>query len=161
MSYTKSQLSYLVILRMLIGWHFLYEGIVKVWSPEWSAKGYLMSSEWIFKGIFQAMAEYDGPLLVIDFLNAWGLTIIGLFLVLGFLDRGVAVAGAILLGFYYLAHPPLIGLESPLPTEGSYLFVNKNLIELFALLVLSAFPTGHLIGVDYLIDKFRGKGASE
>ena len=28
--YTNTQLTALVILRILIGWHFLYEGIVKV-----------------------------------------------------------------------------------------------------------------------------------
>ncbi|GAG09256.1 unnamed protein product, partial [marine sediment metagenome] len=37
------------------------------------------------------------------------------------------------------------------PVEGSYLIVNKNLIEMCALFVLTIFPTGTIIGLDRLI----------
>lgn len=161
LTYTKNQLTYLVILRMLIGWHFLYEGIVKMWNPQWSAKGYLLSSEWIFGWLFQSMAANDSILSIINFLNIWGLTLIGLFLILGFSVRIASIAGVVLLGFYYLAHPPLIGMSGALPTEGSYLIVNKTLIELFALLVISVFPTSQLIGIDLIIKKFQKQPATE
>lgn len=154
--YSKNQITLLVILRMLIGWHFLYEGIVKVYNPEWSAKGYLMSSEGIFQGVFQSLAASEGMLNLVDFLNQWGLVAIGLSLLLGLFTRPFTVAGALLLAMYYLAHPPFAGLESPMPTEGSYLIVNKNLIEMFALLVLVVFPTSQIIGVDRLIQKWKG-----
>jgi thiosulfate dehydrogenase [quinone] large subunit len=61
------------------------------------------------------------------------------------------VAGIILLGFYYLSHPPIIGADYALPSEGSYLWVNKNLLELFSLAVLFVFPTSRIIGIDRLI----------
>jgi thiosulfate dehydrogenase [quinone] large subunit len=35
-----------------------------------------------------------------------------------------------------------------MPTEGSYLIVNKILIELAALLVILAYPTGQVFGLD-------------
>jgi len=38
----------LTVLRILIGWHFLYEGIAKLLSPAWTAKYYLLGSNWIF-----------------------------------------------------------------------------------------------------------------
>ena len=34
-TYSESQLTGLVILRILIGWHFLYEGISKLINPYW------------------------------------------------------------------------------------------------------------------------------
>ncbi|MFC2090769.1 DoxX family protein, partial [Bacteroidota bacterium] len=42
----------LLTLRTFIGWHFLYEGIVKLASPTWSAHDYLLNSKWIFSGFF-------------------------------------------------------------------------------------------------------------
>jgi len=38
------------ILRIFIGWHFLYEGLAKLFSP-WSSAGYLMESQWLFSGV--------------------------------------------------------------------------------------------------------------
>ena len=81
----------------------------------------------------------------------WGLTIIGLALILGLFTRYFCYAGIFLIALYYLAVPPFIGYNYSLPLEGSYLLVNKNLIELVALLVLVAFPTSHIIGLDRLI----------
>ena len=45
MHYRRAQLFALVLLRLLIGWHFYYEGLIKVFSSTWSGKRYLMSSE--------------------------------------------------------------------------------------------------------------------
>ena len=46
-----------------------------------------------------------------------------------------------------------------MPSEGSYLIVNKVLIELVALVVLLAFTTGRVVGIDRLIAKKRQSGA--
>ena len=42
----------LTILRIFVGWHFLYEGIVKLFNPEWSSASYLMESKWLLSGFF-------------------------------------------------------------------------------------------------------------
>lgn len=47
-SYSNIQLTFLVILRVLIGWYFLYEGLAKVFTPNWTAFGYLIDSKGIF-----------------------------------------------------------------------------------------------------------------
>jgi len=44
-------------------------------------------------------------------------------------------------------------LEYSKPGEGSYIIVNKNLIEACALFVLYYFPTSHLIGLDRILSK--------
>jgi thiosulfate dehydrogenase [quinone] large subunit len=41
--------------------------------------------------------------------------------------------------------------------EGSYLLINKTLIEMVALIVLLYFPTGKVIGIDRLLFK-RAEG---
>ena len=148
--YSRFQLVSLVALRMLIGWHFLYEGIAKLLNPYWTSAGYLQAAQGPFADAFVALAADPGTLGVVDALNKWGLVIIGAALVIGFGARMAAFLGAALLFLYYLANPPLLGVETSIPTEGSYLFVNKVLIEMVALLVLLAFPTSHLVGLDRL-----------
>jgi thiosulfate dehydrogenase (quinone) large subunit len=149
--YSRPQLWLLTALRMAIGWHFLYEGVVKLWSPNWSAGGYLMGASGPLAGLFQAMASSPQALSAVDLLNAWGLTLVGLGFMLGSFTRLAAIGGMILLAFYYLAQPPLFGASYGTPTEGSYLLVNKNLIELLAIAVLYHFPTGHRLGLDRLL----------
>jgi thiosulfate dehydrogenase [quinone] large subunit len=67
---------------------------------------------------------------------------------LGLLTRTATVAAMVLLFLYYIAAPPFASYAYAMPTEGSYLVVNKVLIELVALAVLFAFPTGKLFGLD-------------
>lgn len=150
-SYSNWQLTSLVILRVALGWNFFYEGLAKLMDPDWTAMGYLLDSKWIFAGIFHSMASNPSVLSVVDFLNIWGLILIGLGLMLGLFTRLSAIGGMVLLGFYYLSHPPLAGLGYIIPSEGNYLIVNKTLIELFAMWMLYHFPTGKEIGLDRFI----------
>ena len=145
----KKLSSYLLtILRILVGWHFLYEGIIKLITPGWSAKYYLLGSKWIFAGLFHWMASSPGVLKAVDFLNIWGLILIGLSLMIGLFIRWSSVAGAILLFFYFVAYPPFFGFTLGVVTEGNYQWVDKNLIELFVLIVFATLPADYLFGAD-------------
>ena len=86
-NYTKAQLTWLLVLRTFIGWHFLYEGMVKVLNPHWTATSYLMDSQGMFRSIFIDMAGNAGTMKYIDFLNEWALVLIGLGLLLGCFTR--------------------------------------------------------------------------
>jgi thiosulfate dehydrogenase [quinone] large subunit len=156
---TKFQGWSLVILQILIGWHFFYEGLAKLINPYWSSTGYLAGAEWWFGGIFRDLAASPTAITVIDFLNMWGLTLIGLALFLGLLTRPALIAGMALLFLYYIAAPPFPAYSYAMPAEGSYLVVNKILIELVAMAVLLAFPTNKLFGLDRLIP-WKGRGES-
>lgn len=153
--YTSLQLISLVVLRILIGWHFLYEGLVKLLNPYWSSAGYLVESKWVFSDWFISIVTNPTALKIVDFLNIWGLICIGLGLIAGCLTRIASISGIVLLFLYYVSNPPFIGFHYSAPAEGSYLIVNKNLIEMVALIVLTLFPTGIIVGVDRLI--FRKK----
>ena len=156
-AYSGSQLFGLVILRILIGWHFLYEGISKLVNPYWSSAAYLLDSKWIFSSLAERIVANPTLLEFTDSVNMWGLTIVGLSLLLGFMSRYGAIAGLVFILLYYIFAPPFIGLEYSKPGEGSYIIVNKNLIEACALYVLYLFPTSQLIGLDRLISSIQSK----
>lgn len=156
-NYSKSQLYLLVALRVVIGWHFLYEGIVKLANPNWSSVGFLLDSQGIFSGFFHSLASNPDVLSVVDTLNIAALTLIGLGLILGSFTRLATISGIVLLAFYYLSHPPFVGLKYAMPMEGNYLVVSKNLIELMALCVLLVFPTGTILGLDRMNYLIRNK----
>lgn len=149
--YSFLQVTALVLLRLLIGWHFLYEGFVKLLNPNWSSVGYLLDSKGMFSNYFTDLASKPDMLNIIDTINIWGLILIGAGLILGSFTRLATFFGIILLAFYYLSHPQLIDLKYAMPSEGSYLFVDKILIELAAMIVLLFFPTGRIIGIDNLL----------
>lgn len=153
MIYSRAQLSWLVVLRLAIGWHFLYEGLVKLMNPNWSSVGFLLDSGGFMKGFFNMLADNPTAVNIIDQLNIWGLILIGLGLILGFLTRPAIIFGVTLLAMYYLSHPPFVGIRYAVPSEGSYLIINKTLIELFALCVLYVFPSSNDIGLDRFICK--------
>ncbi len=153
--YTSIQTTGLVVLRMLIGWHFLYEGVVKVLNPKWTSYAYLMDSKGFMSSLFQSLAENTNALKTVDFMNEWGLVFIGLALICGCFARMATIGAMIMLAFYYLSHPPFIGANYLMPSEGSYLWVDKNLIEMAALFVLFIFPTSRYVGLDRYIFKMK------
>jgi uncharacterized membrane protein YphA (DoxX/SURF4 family) len=84
---------------------------------------------------------------VVDRMIMWSLALVGVCLLAGFLTEPAAVAGAAILAVFYLAAPPWPGLPAA-GTEGHYIFVNRNLIEMFAVLLLMAARAGRWAGLD-------------
>ena len=147
----------LTILRIFVGWHFLYEGITKVSDPTWSAAAYLAESRWILSGFFHWIVATPSALKVVNFLNAWGLLLIGLGLFLGLYTRFLSISGAFLLLLYYIVNPPFVIYGQTMATEGSYMIVDKNFIEMCALIVLAILPRNSLFGLDTLGFLLRNK----
>jgi thiosulfate dehydrogenase [quinone] large subunit len=158
MNYSQYQLVSLTVLRVLIGWHFLYEGISKLISPYWSSAAYLLDSKWLLSGVATTIVSNPTLLSFSDYINMWGLTAVGALLILGLFSRYATVAGLVLVLLYYFFAPPFTGLEYSKPAEGSYLIVNKNLIEACALWVLFMFPSSDIIGLDRFFKEQINKG---
>ncbi len=144
-SFKNSQLNALVLMRLFIGWHFLYEGTLKLFNSNWTSKAYLLSAEGFMKPFFVWLGS-DSMINMVDMLNIICLLLVGLTLLLGYLERTGAIAGIILLLLYYLAHPAFPGMVQ-VGTEGSYWIINKNLIEAAALLVIYQIPTANHFGL--------------
>jgi len=150
---SRLQMTSVVVLRILIGWHFLYEGVAKLTKPDWSAAGFLKQARGPLADLFHGMAANPNLLEIVNPLNMWGLTLIGLGLVLGCFTHSAAAAGILIVLLYYLCNPPFVGYFYSLPTEGSYLIVNKNLVELGALAVVLVTGSGRVAGLDRIIHR--------
>jgi len=121
---------------MVLGWHFLYEGLWKLSQSGWSAVDYLRLSRWIGSPLFQAIAEDPTWLRLCNLLTMWGLALIGLGLLSGVLARAAAGFGMLMLAFFYVAQPPF------LVTGGAhhFLFLDYNVIEAVALFAVACCP---------------------
>jgi thiosulfate dehydrogenase (quinone) large subunit len=141
----------ITLLRVVVGWHFLYEGVAKLTSPSWSAAGYLKQARGPFADLFRSLASQPNLLANADLITMWGLTLVGVFLILGLFTRLASLAGIGFILLFYLCNPPLVGYFYSIPTEGSYLIVNKNLVELCALVVILVTDSGRFAGLDRLL----------
>lgn len=147
----------LFCLRLALGWQILYEGLAKVLTPNWTSAPYLVMSHGIFSSFFHWLSSSPGLLRTADLLNIWGLMLIGLALVLGCFTRFASASGILLLALYYLAHPPLIQTDPRIPLEGHYLFVNKTVVEMVALVVFLGLPSDLLWGLDRFFQRRPAK----
>lgn len=155
---SRAQQIALVVLRSLIGWHFLYEGYYKTllpgWDragqplPDWTSAGYLAAAGGPLAPFFHwlASSSYVG---LVDGLVIAALIAAGLSLLLGLFTQAGAWIALGLLSLFYLAQIPLAGRPVP-GMEGAALLVNKTLIEWGAVLTVLVFRTGQIAGLDLL-----------
>ncbi|UII79857.1 DoxX subfamily [Flagellimonas sp. CMM7] len=142
-TYSKLQLIVLTGLRIAIGWHFLQEGLNKVYQPDWSAKTFLEASNNLCSFLFHYIAENEMLLEISDSVNQWGQVIIGVSLILGLLSKPLKYFGVLLLFLYYLCSFSL----------GTAHIINSIVIELLALCILILFPTSYKTGLDSFLIK--------
>ena len=155
----------LFLLRVLVGWHFLYEGYFKLVVPAWAHDGARLSS-WSSAGYPNQASGPLGALLrrlmsagwtpTIDVLVTGALLAIGLSLILGLFTRWGCAGALFLLTLFYVTAIPLDGV----PQEGSPgadLIVNKTLIEWAAVAVLWSFRAGEIGGIDFLLRRRPGE----
>ena len=71
--YTKAQMTWLMMLRLFIGWHFMYEGLVKIMNPKWTSLPYLLDSKGPAASFFIKLTQDDSLMTTINFLNEWAL----------------------------------------------------------------------------------------
>jgi len=93
----------------------------------------------------------------IDGIVKYGLTAVGVGLLIGLFTRLSCFGGVLLLLMFYLAMPPWPGLGDSM-ARGHYLFINENIIESLALLAIAfSHPAGRY-GLDTWISSFRRGG---
>ncbi len=91
----------------------------------------------------------------LDFSVAWGLTAIGVCLILGLFTRPAALGGAVFLVFVLLTQPPWPTIYPPAPeVVGHALVVDKNFVEMMALLLLASTAVGRWGGLDYFVENY-------
>ncbi len=130
----------LLLLRVAMGWLFFYAGITKVLDSEWSAAGYLAGAK-NFTGFYSWLAS-ESILPITNFLNEWGLTLLGLALILGAFVRLSSLLGAGMMILYYL-----VILDYPHPNAHAYI-VDEHIIYALVLLFFAATQAGRFWGID-------------
>lgn len=128
------------LLRLSLGWIFFWAGISKVADPSWSAAGFLKKA-----GTFQqffAMWTTPGVLPITNFLNEWGLLLIGLSLIVGLFVRLSSFFGILLMTLYYFAH-----LRFPYP-DATSLLVDSHVVYALLLGYFMAIRAGRIYGLD-------------
>ena len=151
MTFARGPMIAITVLRVLVGWHFLYEGLSKLTAPAFTAAGYLKQAKGPLAGAFHSLANSPDMLANANLITMWGLAIVGACLILGLFTRLASLAGIAFVLMFYLAAPPWIGYFYAIPTEGSYLIVNKNLVEVAALAVIFFTGSGRFAGLDRIL----------
>lgn len=129
---TNFQKVSLFLLRVGLGALFFWAGWVKIIDPQWSAAGYIAGSKTL-TGFYSWLLQ-PGILPIINFLNEWGLMLIGLALILGIFVRLASFFGIVIMILYYI---PIY-----LPANG---FIDMHIIYSLVFLVFMAFGAGKIL----------------
>ena len=130
----------LFVLRLSLGWLFFYAGIVKILNPQWSAAGYLKGAK-TFPAFYNWLTQPD-IMPIINFINEWGLTLIGVSLILGLFVRISSFSGALLMILYYF---PV--LDFPKAGASGFL-VDEHIIYILVFLLLAGLRAGSFWGLE-------------
>ena len=127
---------YIFFLRISLGILFFYAGITKVLNPNWSAEGYLKGAK-TFSEFYNFLLQ-PNLLPIINFVNEWGLTLLGASLLLGIFVRLSSKLGALLMLLYYIPilHFPYVG------TGKMSFLVDEHIILISSLLLLGSLKAG-------------------
>ncbi len=136
---TKFQKISLFLLRISLGWLMFYAGITKVLNPSWSAAGYLNSAK-TFHSLFAWFAS-PNILPVTNFLNQWGLTLLGASLILGIFVRFSSALGMALMFLYYL---PILDF----PIAGRSYIIDEHIIYTLVLFYFASVKAGRVYGLE-------------
>ena len=80
---------------------------------------------------------------------------------MGLLARWASIFGALMLLFYFIAYPPIPGYMIGVISEGSYLWVNKTMIEFFVLVTFAFVSSDYFFGIDRLYKRWKDEKARQ
>jgi uncharacterized membrane protein YphA (DoxX/SURF4 family) len=95
---------------------------------------------------------------LMDFAVTWSLTAIGFCMIVGFCNRLACLGGAGFLVAVLLTQPPWPQIYPPAPAVvGHALIVDKNFVEMMAMLALACLPVGRWGGLDAFLYRWFGR----
>jgi len=142
---------FVLALRLLFGFAFLYAGLEKVIASGWTAAGYLTNVaaangnplEWMYAW----MAATPWFVAFVDVAVPWGEVLIGLGLIVGALTRLAAFFGAFMMLLFYFGNWSI-----------EHGVVNSDLAYVLVFLAIAAFGAGRILGLDAYIEKMEVGG---
>jgi len=139
---------FVLSLRLMMGWAFLYSGVEKIMASGWSAQGYLANVaaangnplEWMFA--WMAATPW-----FVEFANLavpWGEFLIGLGLLVGALVRLAAFFGALMMLMFYFGNWSV-----------EHGVINGDFAYMLVFLAVAAFGAGRILGLDRFIENYE------
>lgn len=116
-----------------------YAGLSHLIDSSWSAEGYLRGAK-LLPELYTWFAS-PAVLPYINFINAWGLTLLGVSLIFGALIKYSAPLGALMMLLYYIP----LGIIHP---DAHSMIVDDHIIFIFILLYLAQVGAGKIWGFD-------------
>ena len=133
------------LLRIFVGWMFLYAGSWQI-LQNYSAAGFLTHVK-TFHDFFAVFAT-PSMLPITDFLMKWGHLLIGLSLVSGLMVRISGPFGILIMIMYHFAH-----MDWPFIGDHLSLFIDYHLVYATVIVYLIAHRAGHVWGLDGLVER--------
>lgn len=134
---------WIFLMRLVMGWVFLYAGLQKILQGNWTAEKFLTSLNGPFASFFHQMAGNH----FIDWLNMIGLILIGTALVLGIFVRWTSFWAIILMVLYYLAQFP--------PRQDYLVLFDEHIVYIFIFVGFMIFGSGKFWAIDNLLEKSK------
>jgi thiosulfate dehydrogenase (quinone) large subunit len=147
MTESKLDRGVIFILRILMGWTFLYAGLWQI-RDNYDTAGFL-NHVVTFHDFFAVFAK-PAVLPYTDFLVKWGHLLIGLSLISGLLVRVSGPFAILLMITYYFAH-----MEFPYVENKFNYIVDYHLVYATVLVFLIAHRAGHVWGLDGLAQRMN------
>jgi thiosulfate dehydrogenase [quinone] large subunit len=141
MNDTALQRTLIFLMRVSLGWVFLWAAIRQIPDPAWSAAGFLKGAKTFTS--FYAFFMQPEILPIVNVLVKYGHLLIGISLILGIGVRLSSASGALLLLMYYFPR-----LDFPYVGNPSYFIVEYHLFYALALAYLGAIRAGQIVGLE-------------
>lgn len=126
------------VLRFLLGWYMFADGLKILLTPGWSSKEFLLGAKTF--PVFYAWFATPANLWWVDPLNSWGITLVGVALLLGVGVRPAAWAGAALVILYYFPHYAF-------PTVPYGWIVEEHIVFAAAFILVALIPAASSFGL--------------
>ncbi len=136
---SRSAKLFIILIRIAVGWYFLYQGIIAILNSSWSILPYIKDAH-TFTGFYSYLAH--STLLPYLSYSIKGLfIIIGALLILGIFVRIASLLGALLMLFFYfpLLHFPYV--------SGTFYIIDEHAVMILLLLYLGAIRAGEFFGL--------------
>jgi thiosulfate dehydrogenase [quinone] large subunit len=125
------------VLRLLLGWYLLVDGVQILMTPGWSAAGFLKGA--LTFPHFYAWFAMPINSWWVDPLNSWGITLIGVALILGVGIKPAAWGAAVMHILYYFPH-----YAFPIVPHGY--IVEEHIIYAAAFVLIALMPQAQTFG---------------
>jgi thiosulfate dehydrogenase [quinone] large subunit len=136
---------FLILLRVAVGWFFLYQGITAILDPQWSVLPFISHAH-TFPDFYTSVSD---PVTAsyMSYLIKGLYVLIGALIVSGLFVRIGALLGALIMLFFYF---PLLQFPYVTYAGSVYYIVDYHLVMVILLLYLFAARAGEVFGLGTL-----------